>query len=107
MRSLPTAWVLRKLQGAGRAGAPSVAGALGLAGMAPLGGQTRAGPPPSPHILACAHSGARTWTPALHLLLGLPGSSLWGKELRDMERHWGGERAASRTGQAGRGTQGA
>ena len=84
----------------GQAGLPSVAGALGLAGIAPLGGQTRAGPSPSPHILACAHSAARKWTPALPLLLGLPGSSLWGKELRDVEKHWGGERAAFRTRQA-------
>ena len=41
------------------------AGALGLAGLAPLGGRARAGLPPSPHILAWDHSGARTWTPAL------------------------------------------
>lgn len=91
---VPAGWCAASPQPGSCAGA----GALGLAGVAPLGGRARAGLPPSPHILAWAHSGAWTWTPALHLLLRLPGSSLAGKELRDTERHSGGERAAPRPG---------
>lgn len=76
-----------------------MAGALGLAGIAPLGGANQSWAitfsPTSWPVPSAAE-----WTPALHLLLGLLGSSLWGKELRDMGKHWGGERQPS--DQAGR-----